>query len=85
VVRLRVVAAGEQVDRAGTRRRQADAEAAAVLGLRARGERGGLLVADLDELEPVLLPDARRDGVDPVAGVAEDPPDAPLVAQPLDE
>ena len=50
VVELGVVEAVEQVDRAGPRGGQADAELAGELGVGARHERGHLLVAHLDEL-----------------------------------
>ena len=52
VVELGVVEAVEQVDRAGPGGRHADADLAGELGVRARHERGHLLVADLDELGP---------------------------------
>jgi hypothetical protein len=54
VIHLRVVEAVEQVDRAGTRRRQADADLAGELRVRAGHEGRHLLVADLDE--PIASP-----------------------------
>ena len=54
VVQLRVVQAVQQMDRARPGRRQADADFAGELGVRAGHEGGHLLVADLDEVEVVL-------------------------------
>ena len=71
-VALGVVQAVQQVDAARARGRQADAEAAGVLGVAARGERRRLLVPHLDEADLVLVRAQRlEDAVDAVAGKAE--------------
>ena len=54
VVELGVVEAVEEVDRAGPGGRHADADLAGELGVGAGHERGHLLVARLDEVDPVL-------------------------------
>src|SRR5947209_3107726 len=73
VVELRVVQAVQEVDRAGARRREADADLAGPLGVRAGHERGHLLMAHLDELDLVgELLEGADDRVDPVARIAVD-------------
>jgi len=83
MVELGVVEAVEQVDRAGPRGGEADADLARVLRVRAGHERRHLLVADLHELQqPVRIDRAAgavqraHDPVDPVARIAIDPADA---------
>ena len=81
VVELRVVEAVEEVDRARTGGRHADPErvGAGKLRVTARHEGGHLLVAGLDEVGVAVGPVERaEEGIDPVAGVAVDPVDAPL-------
>jgi hypothetical protein len=78
-----VVEAVEQVDRARPRGRHADADLAGELRVRARHERGELLVADLDEAELVRCAVERtEEAVDAVAGIPVDRAHAPAV-QPL--
>ena len=85
VVELRVVEPVQQVDRAGTGGGDADADLAGELRVPARHERGHLLVARLDELGiAVSAVERAEEGVDPVARIAVDAPDAPL-AQPLQD
>jgi hypothetical protein len=84
VVELGVVEAVEEVDGAGARRGQADADLAGELRVRARGEGGELLVADLRELDLVAdLVERAQDPVDAVAGIAVDALDAPF-GEPLE-
>src|SRR5258707_593886 len=65
---------------AGTRSRQANAEASGVFGVGARHERGRLLVAHLDEAD-FVLPLAKRfnDAVDAVSEEAEHDFDTPIL------
>ena len=71
-VHLGVVKTVEQVDRAGTRRREADAEPARVLRVAARHERRGLFVAHLHERDALLpFPQRLHDAVDAVARQTE--------------
>ncbi len=83
VVHLGVVQPVEQVDRAGARRGQADADLAGELGVGRRHERGQLLVPGLDELHGVVRAlgalQRAHDGVDAVPREAVDALDAPLV------
>ena len=66
-VHLGVVQAVQEVEGAGARGRQAHAEFPGELGIAAGHERGGLLVAHLDEADPVLARAQRlHDPVDPV-------------------
>jgi hypothetical protein len=68
-----VVHPGEQVRRAGTGGRHADADLAGELGVGRGHERRHLLVADLDELErQVVALEGAEQAVDAVAGIAED-------------
>ena len=79
MVELRVVEPVQQVDRARAGRREAHADLAGPLRVRARHERRHLLVADLDELGFSFCRVERADDrVDPVAGVAVDARDAVL-------
>jgi hypothetical protein len=79
VVQLGVIEAVQQVDRPRARRGETDAHLAGPLRVCARHERGHLLMADLDELQLVLLAlEGADDGVDPVTGIAVDPPNAVL-------
>jgi hypothetical protein len=72
---LRVPQAGEQVRGARPRDRQARRGPSGELAVRGRGERGGALVADADELQPPgLLLAAQRVG-EPEVGVADHPED----------
>ena len=85
MVELRVVEAVQQVDRARPRGGEADADLARPLRVRARHERGHLLVPGLDELDPVTEAFERADDrVDPVARVAIDPA-YPVLVQALEE
>ena len=84
VVELGVVEPVQEMNRAGARGRQADAELAGELGVRAGHERRHLLVADLDELRAgrtlvsvARAPEGAQDPVDPVARIAVDALDAP--------
>jgi hypothetical protein len=79
MVELGVVQPVQQVHRAGARRGQAHANLAGHLRVRARRERGALLVAGLDELQLVAdLVEGTQQAVDPVARVSVRPFDAPL-------
>src|SRR5207249_5941529 len=75
----------QEMDRAGTGRRHADADLAGELRVAARHERRHLLVPDLDQLRIAGgAVEGAEDRVDPVAGVAVDTPNAP-VAQALEQ
>src|SRR5207302_10308324 len=79
VVELSVVAPVPEVDRARTGGRHAASDLPGELRVPAGHEGGYLLVACLDEVELVLRAVERaEEGVDPVAGIAVDPLDAPL-------
>jgi hypothetical protein len=78
VVELGVVEAVEQVDRARAGRRHAHADLAGELRVRAGGEGGDLLVADLGELELRNLVEGAEQAVDAVARITVDALDAPL-------
>ena len=85
VVELGVVQAVEQVDRARARGGDANPDLAGELRVTAGHERRHLLVADLDELRIAAgTVEGAEEGVDPVAGVAVDPVDAPI-GQPLED
>ena len=72
-VHLGVIEAVEQVDAARAGGGETDAELARVLGVAARHERGGLLVAHLDEADQLLaFPQRLDDAVDAVPGQPED-------------
>ena len=74
------------MDRAGSRRREADADLACPFRVCAGHEGRHLLVADLDELELVRRPVERADDrVDAVAGVPVDPADPVFVEPPEQE
>src|SRR5690606_1665504 len=86
VVHLRVIEAVQEVDRARPRRRYAHTDLAGELRVRARHERGHLLVPDLDVFHPVAGAIQRaEEAVDAVAGVAEDPADPPVAEALNDE
>jgi hypothetical protein len=72
VIHLRVVETVQEVDGAGTARREAHADLARELGVRAGHERGHLFVPHLDERELTLLEptERRHDSVDPSPGYA---------------
>jgi hypothetical protein len=78
MVHLRVVNAVQEVDSAGSRRREADAEPSGELRIAHRRQRRRLLVPHLHEAD-LVLPGAQRlhDAVDAVARQAEDGVDAP--------
>src|SRR4051812_23427112 len=82
VIELGVVEAVQEMDRARSRSRQADADLAGELGVAAGHERRLLLVTDLDELDLVGAPEGGQDAVDAVTGIAVDalhaPPAKPL-------
>ena len=81
VIHPRVIHAGDQMGRAGARRRDANAEFAGELGIGRGHERGHFLVARLNELD-LVSPEAgqaAQQSVDAVAGIAKDAPDAPLM------
>ena len=85
MVELRVVEAVQQMDRAGAGGREADADLARPLRVRAGHERGHLLVAHLHELDLVgELLERADDRVDAVAGIAVDAAHAVLV-QPFEQ
>jgi hypothetical protein len=85
VIELGVVETVQQVNGAGTGRREAHADLSRELGVRAGHEGRHLLVAHLHELERVARPvEGAHQAVDAVAGVAEDAPDAPF-AEALEE
>ena len=85
MVELRVVEAVQQVDRAGARGRDADADLAGELRVPARHERRHLLVPRLDELRVAFRAVERpEESVDPVARIAVDAVNAPL-AQALED
>jgi len=72
-VHFGVIEAVEQMDAARAGGGQADAELAGVLGVAARHERGGLLMAHLDEADQLLaLPQRLDDAVDAVSRDTED-------------
>ena len=83
-VELRVVEPVQEMDRPRPGRREADAGLARELGVGAGGERRSLLVADLDELDPVA---DRGQVVELLGGRPPDDPDdlVPLVEQELGE
>ena len=84
-VELGVVEAVQQMDAAGTRCRQAHAEASGELRVAARHERRGFLVTYLHEADAILARAQRlHDPVDAVAGQAEDDLHVP-VQQGLDQ
>jgi hypothetical protein len=69
MIHLGVVEAVEQVDGAGTGRRQADADLAGELGVRAGHQGRHFLVAHLDEAQAIgRALQGAEDAVDPVAG-----------------
>ena len=77
-VELGVVKAVEQVDAAGSGRRQADAQLAGILGIGASHERRRFFMPYLYKAD-LLLPLAQRfhDAVDAVPGETEDDIDSP--------
>ena len=78
LVELGVVQAVEQVHAAGTGGREAAADAPGPLGVRAGHERGGFLVAHLDETDlTVALADGLHDAVDAITRQAKDGVHAP--------
>ena len=84
VVHTGVVESGDQMRRARSRCRQADAEMAREFGVGAGHERGHFLVANLDQFDLAVRPVQGLDyPVDAVAGIAEYFAHAPGV-QPLD-
>ena len=85
VIHLRVVEAVEQMNRAGTRRREAHADLAGELGVRACHERRHLLMAHLDEAHAIgRALEGAHDAVDAVAGVAVHARHTPA-GEPLDQ
>ena len=79
VVQLGVIESVEQVNGPGSRGGEAHTHLAGDPGMAAGHEGGLLLMPDLNELEAVAGPAQRgNDPADPVAGIAEDAPDAPL-------
>jgi L-alanine-DL-glutamate epimerase-like enolase superfamily enzyme len=85
VIHLRVVEAVQQVNRARTGRRQADADLPGELRVRARHEGRHLFMADLNELHVLDGPKRADDAENAVAWVAVDPLDAPRPEPPQDE
>ena len=84
-VLLGVIEAVQEMNRAGPRGGDADAEAARELGVAAGHEGRGLLVADLDEAHLVLpRPEGLHQPIDAVAGQPEDHVHFP-VDQPIDD
>jgi len=78
-VEFGVVKAVEQMNASGAGSREAHAEFAGVFGVAASHERGGLLVAHLDEADFLLLLAQRlHDSVDAVTGQPEDHFDTPF-------
>ena len=85
MVELGVVEPVEEVDRARPGGREADADVAAELRVRAGHECRELLVGGLDELDRVaVLVEAAEDPVDAVAGIAVDAGDA-VPVEPLED
>ena len=85
MIHLRIVEAVEQVDRARPGGRQADADLPGELRVTAGHERGGLLVARLDEADPTLgAIEGPDQPVDAITGIPVDGANAPRV-QPLDD
>ena len=86
MVELGVIDAIEQMDRSRTRGRHADTDLARELGVCAGGKRGDLLVAGLDELDPVAhLVEGPDQPVDAVPGIPVDALHAPLTQPVQDE
>ncbi|SAL88412.1 hypothetical protein AWB68_08766 [Caballeronia choica] len=80
VVHARVVQAGQEMRRAGTRSRNAHAEFAGKFGMRGCHECGHFFVACLNEFDLVLCAIERaEDAVDAVARISEDTAHAPRV------
>jgi hypothetical protein len=80
MIELRVIEAVQQMNGAGPGGRQADADLAGDPGVAAGHEGSLFLMANLDELEPGGGATQRRhDAADPVAGISEDAPHAPLL------
>ena len=77
VVELGVVKAGDKMGRAGAAGREAYAQLAGEFGIRDRHEGRHFLVARLDEVDVAVALERADDAVDAVAGIAEDPFDAP--------
>ena len=78
MIHLRVVQAVQQMNRARAGCREADADFAGELRVRARHERRHLLVAHLDEVDPALRALERaHDAVDAVAGITVNAINAP--------
>ena len=84
VVLVRIVEAGDEVGRSGSAGGQTDAELAGELGIGDRHEGRHFLVPRLDEIDSAVMLKRTDDAVDAVAGVAEDPFDAPGL-QPFDK
>lgn len=85
MIELRVVQPVQEVDGAGARRREADADLAGELRMRARHERGELLVPRLDEANPIARAiESAHDAVDAVPRISIDPGDVPL-REPLEQ
>src|SRR5690606_33084014 len=79
MVELGVVQAVQQVNRTWPRRRQADADFAGELRMRASHECGQFLVPRLHEADAVAGPvESADDAVDAVSGIAVDPVHAPF-------
>ena len=81
VIHPRVVHAGDQMRCTGARGGDANAKLAGELGIGRRHERSHFLMARLNELD-LVCPEAGKatqQPVDAVAGVAEYPPDTPLM------
>src|SRR5438094_919574 len=86
VIELGVVETVQEVDRARTGGRHADAQLTGELCVAAGGKGGDLLVAGLYELDPVaVFVERPHDAVDAVAGVPVDARHAPLVEALEDE
>ena len=84
MIELGVVEPVEQVDRSRARGRHADADLPGELRVGAGHERRHLLVAGLDEARPVgsgFAAHRAEEADDPVAGVAEDARDPPVLQQ----
>ncbi len=81
VIHPRIVHAGDQMGRTGTRRGDAHPKLTRELGIRRGHERSHLLVAHLDELDLVGTEagKATQQAIYSIAGVAEHTADAPLM------
>ena len=84
MIQLGVIEAVQQVDRSGSRSREAHPNLSRELGVRTGHERGHLLVTNLDEVNVIGAVERADDPVDAVAGIAVYPSHSP-VGETVDE